>query len=338
MGQIPSRDEFLDELIKQVDEASEMWRQGDILPDTPGLFLADLTRPITPEADTFRVQERLSPNTGRDYSSSDAAELGLVSVTDDLGQAIITQTCDVVRTSRKIPYLQLCPVVRVEGALANTARKYASPQLAWLPESGNDHFADLSRVSTVEKSILLGRTPLHGVINQEDVRNLSEVISRRYGRFAFPDDFHMGFMKLASRIRDKHKSTTSSEGACFRDIHQIRAEAFPNWEADRIEVVVHFILRPGILQEIDGNTEFAIDKTFLSKSPQQLSSEIQERANPDQTALLWQILIDSWVAYCEPHGKIASFYGYLATTDTFTLEQMRHTEQVDLDHLSLSTG
>src|SRR4051812_15083410 len=100
MGQTPSRTEFLDELIKQVDAASDMWRQGDILLDAPGLLLADLSRPITSYADDYRVTEELSTDLGTDYEGSNAAELGMVSLSDSLGQAIITQTCDVVRSAR----------------------------------------------------------------------------------------------------------------------------------------------------------------------------------------------------------------------------------------------
>ena len=51
------------------------------------------------------------------------------------GLVILTQTCDIRKTSSKRPYLQVSPIVRLEGTAAALARKGQLLNLVPLPGS-----------------------------------------------------------------------------------------------------------------------------------------------------------------------------------------------------------
>ncbi|MFG3051287.1 hypothetical protein ACGFZP_10105 [Kitasatospora sp. NPDC048239] len=325
----PTPDDQSDLFRQQVDAVVLQWSQGDVLDGLFGLRLVDLQRPLSPGAETLRAMEgvSLSSSLATDEYTS---ELAVLDSEDPHGYAVVSQTCDVVRDCGRQPYIQLCPVVEEIGEQGRMARKFESTQLAWLPALGENLFADLTRVFTAEKSVLLNRTPLHGVTTDAEIRCLSAVIARRFGRFAFPDDLHPALGRLSGRIRDKH-SKSGDESRALQELYQIRAEALPHWGAESVEVVLHFILNPQIIPEADAWVQVS---DALDPRPAAVVAKDLRAAQGSAAVDLWQELLLAWTALCEPHGRIKSFSATLSSTDTFTLEQYRQTEQLDLEYLS----
>lgn len=288
----------------QVDSASLQWRQGDVVQGLSSIRLADLNRPLTSAADEIRKLEGLSSHVSAEVTPG---ELGIVDVEAFDGHAIISQTCDVVRACSIQKYIQIAPVVRLENASAiSAAKKWRALHSLWLPGLQDDLFADLNESFTVEKSVLVGRVPIRGLLTDDHVREFSAVVARRYGRFAFPDNFHDATKRLGGRIKDKHDKNTL-EGRVLRALYQIRAQAFPYWDADRVEIVLHFILEPG--------SEFESGESF--------SSDLLSTVN-------------GWADLCSPCGEFSTFTVEVSTLNEFTLNQYRLSEVLDLDYLSRS--
>ncbi|MGW1121785.1 hypothetical protein ACWD5B_32520 [Streptomyces tanashiensis] len=315
---------------QRVSDVSERWRQGDMLQHVSALRLVDLSRPLTPAAESLREVERVPLAT----DDAEPPELAILDSVEPMGYAVVSQTCDVVRHVSAQPFIQLCPVLRIPADRLRQIQKYESTQLVWLPQLGDDVAADLTRTFTAEKSVLMGQDPIHGVETDEQIRNFAAVVARRFGRFAFPDDLRDSVERLRSKIIGKH-ARNSDEGAALRQLHQIRAEALPNWSAESIEVILHFILEPTVLPELDSWPE--CNPNMTSATVAEAARRVAASSGP-AGAEAWNLLAQAWGALCEPKGSIKSISTQVTTTEIFKMEDMRRTEQLDMDYLSASVS
>lgn len=82
----------------RIDDALRSWRQGDcVLGDQGFLFRLDPGAPLTEAAAIAAA------------AGADAAEARVH------GFAVVTQTCDIVRTCESRPFVQVCPLVEVDA-------------------------------------------------------------------------------------------------------------------------------------------------------------------------------------------------------------------------------
>src|SRR5690349_11745928 len=121
-----------------VDEAMKRWRQGDVAAAQSFSHVADLRRPVT------SASEELS----RSRLSSGNTQVRISTEVESL--VILTQTCDIVRSSADRPYIEVCPLIRVDPSIATAAAAGERPSYAALPALGDNAVADLDRVMTVE--------------------------------------------------------------------------------------------------------------------------------------------------------------------------------------------
>jgi hypothetical protein len=323
-------DERLLLVRQQVDDEVSRWRQGDVLHNLHALRLVDLSRPLSAGTEAERLAESIPVST----DTSDPAELAVLDTEEPLGYAIISQTCDVVREVDRQSYIQLCPVIEVSDGLASQAHKNESTLVVWLPGIGRNICADLTRPFTAEKSVLIGQNPTHGVSSDDEIRNFAATVARRFGRFAFPDDLNDSLSRLRNRFLDKHKRD-SDEGLALRSIYQIRAEGFPRWDASQVEVTLHFILESGLLPDPDERSEVRFDTPIQPPASAARGIGVMSGVRLLQA---WVGLIRSWLSLCEPVGMIKSIDFQLTDTHGFSLEQVRSTEVLDLEYLSISSG
>jgi hypothetical protein len=104
--------------IFEIDAAMQEWRQGDLVLEGVPFFLhlADLARPLTPKA---RAEVEAGPPPAGDSLAGVASQ--------PRGLVVVTQTCDVVRTSAGRPFIELSPLVGVEAAILEDVRRLPSP-------------------------------------------------------------------------------------------------------------------------------------------------------------------------------------------------------------------
>jgi hypothetical protein len=330
MEQQAAVDEQKSRIEEQVNAEISRWRQGDVLYNLYAVRLVDLGRPLSAATDSLRVSESIPLAAEMTHPP----DLVALDTEESLGYAVVSQTCDVVRDVSRQPFVQLCPVIKVPESHAPSVRRSESTLMVWLPEIGENICADLTRTFTAEKSIFIGSDPLHGVTTDEQIRNFAHTVSRRFGRFAFPDDLNDSVSRMRSRLLDKH-GKGSDEGYALRQIFQIRASGYPDWNSPHVEVVLHFILHPGILS--DAEFPAGLDLSGPVQQPAVAARGINE-AIGDDALTKWVAVIRYWVSLCTPVGVIKSITFQISDTESFTLEQMRNTEQLDLEYLSLSMG
>lgn len=272
--------------VREIDDALGDCRQGDVVDFRTLSWQADTRRPLTP------VSAEATEPPGHSIVVSEVAEM-----------AVLTQTCDIVRSCADRPFLQLAPVVSLPADVAAQASRGMRPRYAPLPGMGDAAFADLDRVLTVEKSLVATAPRRRGCSDAEQSRRFASSIARKFGRIAFPDSLAASLEGLVRRIRSKH-GRDSQEGRALVALEEIRVTGSPSWTHDEIDV-------------------------FLAFCP--ASADEARRVMPDTD---WDALIDDWVNRCIPTGPIASVDGAMIPLDEMTALEYLDSDLLDLDHLS----
>ena len=272
--------------VDEIDAQLASCGQGDVVNLLTFSWHADTRRPLT------EVSAKATGNPG----------LSIV-VSEPEMMVVVTQTCDVVRSCADRPFVQLSPLIHLEGDAAGQARRGMRPRYAAVPAIGEGAFADLDRIVTLEKSLLAGASRRPGCNNDGERRRFAASIGRKFGRIAFPDDLELTVRGLTSRIQSKHQKN-SPEGLALAALEEIRVTASPSWDSDRIDV-------------------------FLSFCPATTEDALHMISEDE-----WDSLIDGWIARCNPVGAIASVDGAMLPLEEFTALEYVESDRLDLDHLS----
>lgn len=273
-----------DPAAKRIDDALATWRQGDVALDAAWfVHVADGSAALTNEA------------------AEAGGGVNMVQGTVE-GSVVLTQTCDIVRSCVRRPFLEIAPVVEVEEADAHQIERGYRPNYAIIPAlRGRRLVADLDRVMTVEKSIVATWTRTPGLTTDKEARDFAQALSRKRARFAFPDDFNVLVKKLQSRIEEKH-DRHSDEGRALRALREIRVTGSPSWEeANGIELFFWFIRNEA-------------DATFEGKA--------------------WAGYLESWLKFVTPRDRFTKVEGVVVTLADMTAEEYVNSDPLDLDYLS----
>lgn len=220
---------------RTIDQALQVWRQGDVSLDADLAFLhfADLSRPHRPAS--TQVAEELAHD-------REAIEAGPTPVLDEVRDVVIlSQTCDVVRGCRSRPFVEVAPLIEVPEPWVEEIRRLRRPAFAYVPTTvGERLVADLDRTMTVEKAIVAGWTRIPGCEADDDLRDFAGSLARKRSRFAFPDDFVAAARNLQAHLTDKHNRQTD-EGAHLRALREIRVRAAPSWDDGEVQLSWWFI-------------------------------------------------------------------------------------------------
>ncbi|MFF3879170.1 hypothetical protein [Streptomyces sp. NPDC001978] len=271
------------------------------------------------------------------------------------GVVVITQTCDLVLRNR--PTLHVAPVVVLDEAKAKPARNGRQPSLVHIPELGPQSFADLTFVATLDKSILsqVGARP--GVLEIDDVRRFGQRIGRRFSRFAFPDEVVPWLRPLQKLVEGKDGKLDSPVGWTLDHVVSLRLECEGGWKSSPYALTLCVVLKPGVISGF-GPDELPVLPADLSEwlydengDPRRNVAQIAERLKGGNDVMdsverywLWGGFADALAALCIPSAGEAAdvlasvedgrIRGDLTTSEEFPFERYRHSEELDLDHLS----
>lgn len=268
----------------KIDEVLQEWRQGDcVLGEQWFVF-------------------RFEPNSPLTAAAAVAASDGVENAESEVeGFAVITQTCDIVRSCRERQFIEVCPLVRVEEDMLHQIERCQRPRYAHIEGVSNLHLvADLDRVMTVEKPVVAQWVRVAGCLKDDDSRRLSLTLARKRARVAFPDDFVEFASPLMNRMSTKHDKG-SDEGRALRALREIRVRAAPSWDADKVELMFWFIRNED-------------EPTF-------------EKQN-------WSVLLRAWLERVTAKGRFIEVHGAVQILADLTARDYVESDQLDLDHLS----
>ncbi len=200
---------------QEIDQALQVWRQGDVSLDTDLEFLhfADLTRPHSPAS--VQVADALE-------AGGEAFEAVATAIMDQVrGVVMLGQTCDIVRGCSTRPFVDVAPLVEVGDHWIEEIRRLKRPAFAYVPRTAGECFvADLDRVMTVEKALVAGWTRSPGWETDVEGRDFARALARKRSRFAFPDDFVVAAGSLQAHLVDRHNNRVRQDWArlCGRSL------------------------------------------------------------------------------------------------------------------------
>lgn len=258
-----------------IDTAMAKWRQGDCVVGREHWFVY---RTLNSSAQTAELQEK-----------------------EVAGQVVLTQTCDVVRSSHKRPYVTAAPLVPVSQNEMLQIERGQRPRYAFVGGvSGQRFVADLDRIMTVEKSVVTKWDRIPGCRTDDEIRAFANALARKYARFAFPNDFTSLVKRLQTRLLEKHDKS-NDEGEALRALREIRIRAAPSWDADEIELTFWFI-RDEESTSLNSNEE---------------------------------TLLNSWLKLVPAAGRFKRVDGLIVSLDGLTATDYVESDRLDLDHLSM---
>lgn len=268
-----------------VDAALKEWRQGDCA--IGEFWFAHRIEPSHP------LTEAAAPAAGAGATLAEAQELGAV---------ILTQSCDILRSCRERPYVEVSPLVEVSAESIHHIERGRQPRYAFVPGVADRRLvADLDRSMTVEKAVVATWNRTEGCTTDPEIRAFAQALARKKARFAFPDDFVRLVNRLQRRVVDKHEKQTD-EGAALRSLREIRVRAAPSWDhPDSVELMIWFI-------RDDGGDVFE-----------------QRR---------WAQHLQAWIDLVPATGRFVNVEGQVVFLDEMTARDLVESDPLDLDHLS----
>ena len=144
------------------------------------------------------------------------------------GVVLLTQTCDAVRPEKLT--VSVAPLAKLEGNDAREAAGNKRLRYVHVPCAGENLFADMYAVATVEKGFFLGLALRRGIEQSDDdaVRRFGRAIGRRFSRFPFPDEVVPWLRPLEQTILKKH-GKQGAEAALLASVAEFRIEAVGGW-------------------------------------------------------------------------------------------------------------
>ena len=270
--------------IQAIDTTLLEWCQGDcVLGEHWFIYRFNPQRPLTSDSADVAKEE------------TDLAE------SEVKGFAIVTQTCDIVRSCNERPFVEIVPLVEVDEQQLHDVQRSRRPQYAYIPGvAGLNLVADLDRIMTVEKAIVAEWERKPGCLSDDEIRALGQALTRKRARFAFPDDFTDFARKLQNRLRDKHDKA-NDEGEALRALREIRVRAEPSWNSSEIRLIFWFI-------RDDDQNQFK--------------------------GVGWDQFLNQWLQLIPESGRYKNVEGSVVALKDMTAKEYVESDPLDLDHLS----
>ncbi|MFE3059105.1 hypothetical protein [Nocardia sp. NPDC059239] len=262
------------------------------------------------------------------------------------GAVVVSQSCDASQPGRT--HIQLAPVVHIRDPdEAGEAASGRRTQYVAIPQLGQGFFADLDGITTVSKSALVSFERVQGVKTDQEIREFAFSISRRFGRFAYPDDVVECLRPLTKALRSKARREQSPMGKALAKVHSFRVHC-EDWSASPYELTLIVILEPDVVPSDPDDIETCPDD-LAPPATEKIGDQIawyakylqDEGIGPTERYFAWQYLAEAWAMQCEMTAEsmqltaiVGSVTAELAAVDDFPLSRFLVTESLDLDYLS----
>ncbi|HEY5201332.1 MAG TPA: hypothetical protein VIJ31_10535, partial [Acidothermaceae bacterium] len=157
--------------------------------------------------------------------------------------------------------------------VAYEALRGRRPGLAGLPWIGPTVVADLSRITSVERSVIVGAISQGHPRNPQERFHFAETISRYLTRPALPDAVNEVLSPFVKRIAEKH-DRESPEGRCAHKVAELRIEATPDIDHEEPALNVLVILDEDELPRLPQGADVTDDRIdSLKKAGRMVAAE-----------------------------------------------------------------
>jgi hypothetical protein len=258
--------------------------QGEVLGVSDAcIVLAEAASPLSPEAS--------------EVAAAEGVPSGLIAVPNAVDYVVLlTQTCDLQYTTIDEFRCLVAPAVITTENVAWEAWRGRRLGLAGLPWFGPAAVADLSRITAVERSVLIGAAS-HGRPQAPQERfHFAETISRYLTRPALPDPINEVLAPFVKRIGDKHDKH-SPEGRCVYKVSELRLEATPDIDHEKPALNVLMILEEEELPQLPPPASIddkRID-TLVTAGWGAAAEAVEQAHGPVAKREAWMALAECWI-------------------------------------------
>lgn len=314
---------------KETDAAMQTWRQGFIVQKGHGAWVSDRDNPLTEATATL------------------GGEGQGVTVVSNEYLVVVTQTCDIVKPcwappsdGGGHPFVQVSPVVNLEGKSLENASRGRMPRYAHLPGLGSNCFADLNQCTTIEKTVLARIGFLQdGCPDEKGRANFAAALAEHRSRFAFPNGMEKAIGKLRKRFDDKWDGE-GKETPLIKDVCEVRVKPLTKWDSEEIKVELIFIVEPSSLPSRDPCADEPVmgdalrDWASTHREVKQIVERLTDTGNPDERGYLWQMLAQEWANLGDQSGRVRIVGGEAMNSTEYTVQRMWSEPKLSFDHLS----
>jgi hypothetical protein len=300
--------------------------QGEVfdLPDTC-VVLADASWPL----------DELS----RQVALQEGGE-GLVVVPEPVDRvALLTQTCDLQETSPDARLCQVAPIVDTGETFAHQAARGRLPGWVALPWHSPTSIADLSRITTLERSVLVDAATVGRPRNPGERLHFAESVSRHFTRAALPDPVCIVLRPFLQRLKDKHDKA-SSEGRCIALVANLRVEASPDFDDAAPSLTLLVVLEAPDLPPLPDGAELVDDRidALVARGPSAAAGQALDTTDPVARREAWTALAELWVAdsvdLAGDTPGVDSIEVEVLSGDELTFTRLRNAPELDLAYLT----
>jgi hypothetical protein len=237
--------------------------------------------------------------------SSEAVEIitaegvvsGLITVPHAVDEVVLlTQTCDLQFTTSDEHRCLVAPVMRMTAKAAYEALRGRRPGLAGLPWVDPTTVADLSRITTVERSVLVGVVSRGRPRTPSERFHFAATISRYLTRPALPDPINAVLLPFVKRIAEKHDKH-SAEGRCAHKVSELRLEATPDIDHEDPALNVLMILEELELPKLPKGAlvdDARVDE-LITAGRGSAADAVHHATDPVSKREAWMALAECWI-------------------------------------------
>jgi hypothetical protein len=297
--------------------------QGEVLAVVDAcVVLADVAAPLSSEAAHIAATEGIT-----------SGAIVVPYAVDDV--VLLTQTCDLQFTTADEHRCLVAPVMRVSPQRAYEALRGRRPSLAGLPWVDDRSVADLSRITTIERSLLLDVASHGRPRNPREQFHFAETVSRYLTRPALPDSINEVLSPFVKRVAGKH-DRQSAEGRCAQLVSELRLEATPGFDDDEPALNVLMVLEEDELPRLPAHA-FVDNKRVdeLVRAGQARAAEAVHAALGAVTKReAWTALAECWL---EPSVEIVPHVTGVGTVEITVLngEELSYARSLNAPILDL---
>ena len=249
-----------------------------------------------------------------------------------MGVVLLTQCCDLARGGSGDPIA--AAVVELPEKASSTARSGRQPRFASLSWLGSNLFADFSVSGSVQYETVVA-SERRSAPSTADRTFFASRVSRRFSRFAYPDDIQPFLRRLQERIRSKASSEASPLGICLQRVVTIRVENEAGWDAPTPwDVTITFVVREG---ELPTPGVESVEVPFEGSSAQIAERISALPAGSAGLETLWQALVQRLIDEClrtDESAVVKGSVGEVLEEGEYSFMRFRRSADLDIDDLS----
>ena len=299
--------------------------QGEVLAaEDACVTLAEASAPLSEEASRIAVE----------------GSVGLIVVPTSVDNVVLlTQTCDLQATTEREFTCLVAPVFNYSQQFAHEAWRGRRPGFAGLPWVSETAAADLSRVTSVERSVLIGVESLGHPRDLQERIHFAETIGRYLMRPALPNKINEVLKPFVDHISEKH-DRNSPEGHCIHNVAEFRVEATPDIDHDDPALNIVMLLNESELPTLarGEDVDDARIDALVCMGQAKAAEAVIAATSPIRKREAWSALAECWilpsVARVAAVNGVASVEITVLNGEEFSYARSLNAPRLDLQYLS----